>query len=62
MKNNIKVKIGQTFESFRPIHGIVKHKLIRIKENKCSDDFYNGWLIDENSIIIKPSEVIKVYD
>ena len=58
---NIKVNIGDTFKSYRPIHGEVVHKCVRIKEGKIgADEFYTGWLIDENSIMIKPSEVVEV--
>ena len=61
MKKDIEVKIGDTFKSYRPIHGEVTHKCIRIKEKGLgTDDFYVGWLVDENDIMIKPSEVIEV--
>tara|TARA_R110000803_G_scaffold111257_3_gene179673 strand:+ start:2139 stop:2330 length:192 start_codon:yes stop_codon:yes gene_type:complete len=61
MKKDIKVKVGDTFKSYRPIHGEVTHKCIRIKEKSLgTDDFYVGWLVDENDIMIKPSEVIEV--
>jgi len=55
------VKVGYTFKSYRPIHGEVTHKCIRIKEKVLgTDDFYVGWLVDENNIMIKPSEVTEV--
>ena len=61
MQKNIKVNIGDTFKSYRPIHGTVTHKCMRIKETENgADEYYNGWLIDENSIMIKPSEVTEV--
>ena len=61
MKKDIEVKIGDTFKSFRPIHGEVTHKCIRIKQKGLgTDDFYADWLVDENSIMIKPSDVIEV--
>tara|TARA_R110001599_G_C12021785_1_gene639098 strand:+ start:284 stop:475 length:192 start_codon:yes stop_codon:yes gene_type:complete len=61
MKKDIKVKVGDTFKSYRPIHGEVTHKCIRIKEKSLgTDDFYVGWLVDENDIMIKPSEVIEI--
>lgn len=61
MNKAIEVKVGDTFKSYRPIHGEEIHKCIRIKENGLgTDDHYVGWLVDENSIMIKPSEVIEV--
>lgn len=61
MNKDIEVKVGDTFKSYRPIHGEVIHKCIRIKEKGLgTDDYYVGWLVDENSIMIKPSEVIEV--
>lgn len=61
MGKDIQVKVGDIFKSYRPIHGEVTHKCIRIKEKEVgTDDFYTGWLVDENSIMIKPSEVIEV--
>ena len=61
MKKNTEVKVGDTFKSYRPIHGEVMHKCVRIKEKSLgTDDYYEGWLVDENSIMIKPSEVIEV--
>jgi hypothetical protein len=60
-KKEIEVKVGDTFKSYRPIHGEVTHKCIRIKETaNRADEYYSGWLVDENSIMIKPSEVIEV--
>ena len=61
MKINIEVKVGDTFKSYRPIHGEMTHKCIRIKEKVLgTDDFYVSWLVDENNIMIKPSEVTEV--
>jgi hypothetical protein len=60
MNKNIEVKVGDTFKSYRPIHGEVIHKCIRIKEKVLGDDYYTGWLVDENSIMIQPSQVIEV--
>ena len=61
MKKEIEVKVGDTFKSYRPIHGEVTHKCVRIKVSKIGcDEYYNGWLVDEDSIMIKPSEVIEV--
>lgn len=61
MIKEIEVKVGDTFKSYRPIHGEVTHKCIRIKASKIGcDGYYNGWLVDEDSIMIKPSEVIEV--
>jgi len=60
-KKHIKVNVGDIFKSYRPIHGEVTHECIRIKDSKNGvDSFYNGWLVDENSIMIKPSEVIEL--
>jgi len=61
MKINIEVKVGDTFKNYRPIHGEMTHKCIRIKKKVLgTDDFYVSWLVDENNIMIKPSEVTEV--
>jgi hypothetical protein len=59
MDKCIEVKVGDAFKSYRPIHGIVNHVCVRIKKTETGADvYYDGWIIDENSIMIKPSEVI----
>ena len=61
MKKNIEVKVGDMFKSYRPLHGEVIHKCVKIKQTGGgTDNFYVGWLVDENSIMIKPSEVIEI--
>lgn len=63
MKTYTEVKVGDTFKSYRPIHGEVTHKCVRVKEKGLdTDDFYVGWLVDENNIMIKPSDVISVIE
>jgi hypothetical protein len=56
------IKEGDLFKAVRPLHGTTKHKCVRIKKGsiKGADMHYDGWLIDEDGIMIDPKYSTKI--
>lgn len=56
------IKEGDLFKATRPLHGITKHKCVRIKKGSLNgaDMHYDGWLIDEDGIMLDPKYSTKI--
>lgn len=56
------IEVGDLFKATRPLHGITKHKCVRIKKGSLNgaDMHYDGWLIDEDGIMLDPKYSIKI--
>lgn len=56
------IKEGDLFKAVRPLHGITTHKCVRIKKGSLNgaDMYFDGWLIDEDGIMIDPNYSTKI--
>jgi hypothetical protein len=56
------IKEGDIFKATRPLHGITRHKCIRIKKGSVdgADMHYDGWLVDEDGIMLDPKYSTKI--
>ena len=56
------IKEGDLFKAVRPLHGITKHKCVRIKKGSANgaDLHYDGWLVDEDGIMLNPKYSTKI--
>lgn len=56
------IKEGDLFKAVRPIHRETTHKCARIKKGSVNgaDMHYDGWIVDEDGIMIDPKYVTKI--